>query len=116
MSSSPQELRKAYAECERIARSHYENFPVGSLLIPKKHRPHFYALYAFMRTADDYADLPHRSSHEKLKELARWREQLAAIYEGRSIQSPLFLALEETVGRFSLDRTLLERLLDAFEF
>src|SRR5438067_759045 len=70
-------LENAYAECERIARGHYENFPVGSLLIPKALRPHFFALYAFMRTADDFADLRGRNAYEKQSELAQWRENLA---------------------------------------
>ncbi|HXG65692.1 MAG TPA: hypothetical protein VNO70_11340, partial [Blastocatellia bacterium] len=39
----------AYAYCERLARAHYENFPVGSLLIPKPLRKHFYSIYAFAR-------------------------------------------------------------------
>ena len=47
---------EGFAYCERLARSHYENFPVGSLLVPKNRRPHFYSIYAFARTADDFAD------------------------------------------------------------
>ncbi|MGH9834051.1 MAG: squalene/phytoene synthase family protein, partial [Blastocatellia bacterium] len=43
----------AFAYCERMARAHYENFPVGSLLAPKNRRKHVYSIYAFARTADD---------------------------------------------------------------
>ena len=49
-------MRAAYAECERMARAHYENFPVASRLLPAAMRPHVAALYAFARTADDMAD------------------------------------------------------------
>ena len=35
---------------------HYENFPVASVLLPRAMRPHVAALYAFARTADDFAD------------------------------------------------------------
>ena len=55
-------LDQAYEFCRVISMGHYENFPVGSILLPKKIRPHFFALYAFMRTADDFADLPDRNA------------------------------------------------------
>jgi squalene synthase HpnC len=116
MPNTNSDLEKAYAECERIARSHYENFPVGSLLIPKRIRPHFYALYAFMRTADDFADLPHRSIDERLQELSNWRQNLRSSLGHEAATSPIFLALQDTVQTFDLDPSLLHKLLDAFEF
>ena len=51
-------VARAYAHCERLAREHYENFPVASRLLPAAMRPHIAAIYAFARTADDYADEP----------------------------------------------------------
>lgn len=116
MPLSKPELENAYAECERIARGHYENFPVGSLLIPKKLRPHFYALYAFMRSADDFADLSYRSSVERLAALHAWRSHLADIFEDKAISHPIFVALRNTVRQFSLERAYFDRLLDAFDF
>src|SRR5262245_11216384 len=55
-------LRRAWTEaeafdyCSRLTESHYENFPVGSWLMPAKLQPAVHSLYAFMRTADDFAD------------------------------------------------------------
>src|SRR5436189_4421402 len=49
-------LAQAYTACEVLARSHYENFPVASMLLPKAMRPHVAAVYAFARRADDIAD------------------------------------------------------------
>ena len=40
-------LEAAYASCEHAARSHYENFPVASWLVPAPMRKHIAALYAF---------------------------------------------------------------------
>ena len=54
--SIPRALAPAYAHCERIAREHYENFPVASRLLPAAMRPHVAAVYAFARAADDFAD------------------------------------------------------------
>ena len=48
--------RAAYSYCERVARQHYENFPVASFLLPAATRPHIAAVYAFARVADDLAD------------------------------------------------------------
>ena len=49
-------LDAPYAACERLARTHYENFPVASRLLPARMRPHVAAVYAFARVADDIAD------------------------------------------------------------
>ena len=46
----------AYGYCERLARSHYENFTVGSRLIPGDKLRHVYAVYAYCRTVDDLGD------------------------------------------------------------
>lgn len=46
-----------------------ENFPVGSLLISRKLRPHVQAYYNFARVIDDIADSEMLSSEEKVKRL-----------------------------------------------
>ena len=56
MTFSPSRIAGAYAHCEKIARDHYENFPVASLLLPRRKRSHVAAIYAFARQADDFAD------------------------------------------------------------
>ena len=109
-------LTEAYAHCHKIATGHYENFPVGSVLIPRKLRKHFFALYAFMRTADDFADLPNRSSEERLKLLGDWRTKLHSIYKNEVPSDPIFLALQDTVRKFDLTIQPFDLLLDAFEF
>ena len=55
-------LAEAYAACERLAREHYENFPVASRLLPAPMRPHVAAVYAFARVADDFADEGERAA------------------------------------------------------
>lgn len=56
---------EAYAWCRSLATSHYENFPVASLLLPKAMRRHLWAVYAFSRVADDIADEPWTSDATK---------------------------------------------------
>ena len=77
ISSGDARLRAAYAACARLAREHYENFPVASRLLPRPMRPHVAAVYAFARIADDIADegtrVGRRSGSRLLDELRRLR-------------------------------------------
>ena len=69
-------LSRAYAECEALARSHYENFPVASWLLPRPMRPHVAALYAFARVADDIADEGAAPPGERQRDLSAWQGRL----------------------------------------
>lgn len=102
-------LQQAYAACQRLAESHYENFPVASRLMPARLRPHVAAIYAFARTADDFADEPGRKPEERLRLLDEWRRKLH--------EPPVddtFIALHDTIERFDLPIGLFEDLISAF--
>jgi squalene synthase HpnC len=106
----------AYAFCERLAREHYENFPVASWLLPARMRPHVAAIYAFARTADDFADEPGRDAAERLRLLADFREQLfSSVANEPAPRDPLFIALRDTIDRCELPVQLFADLLSAFE-
>lgn len=105
-------LDEAYAFCAHMAQSHYENFPVGSILIPKKIRPHVHAIYAFARTADDFADEPGLKKHERLTELGRWEGHLKSCTQNP--QGPIFVALAHTIQTQDIPVELLSDLLTAF--
>ncbi len=107
-------LTDAYAHCEALARAHYENFPVASILLPVSMRPHIAAIYAFARTADDYADEPGRSSAERLDLLDGWERQLEDAARGEPGASPVFLAVADTMERCGLPVRLFLDLLSAF--
>ena len=107
-------LATAYAHCERLAREHYENFPVASVLLPAHMRPHIAAIYAFARTADDYADEPGRTSPERLTLLDDWEHQLGAAAQGTPGSNPIFVALADTMERCALPAELFTDLLSAF--
>ena len=69
-------LERAYAECGRIARTHYENFPIGSFLLPRRLRRDLAAVYAFARGGDDLAD--EGDPEGRLARLAAYEERLLA--------------------------------------
>ena len=126
MTAPERRLAAAYAGCEHLARRHYENFPVASRLVPARLRPHVAAVYAFARTADDFADEGSRPPAERLAALDAWSARLAAAAGlpttgrdgGRELLPPetdaIFLALGDTMSRCGLPASLFEDLLSAF--
>jgi squalene synthase HpnC len=96
------------------ATSHYENFPVGSFLLPAGIRPSVAALYGFARYADDVADEGAASPAQRLAELARLREAIAGGTAGTPQAPAVVRRLEPHISRHRLDRALLLDLLSAF--
>jgi squalene synthase HpnC len=101
-------LEAAYQFCACLARSHYENFTVASWLMPAAMRKHMYAIYAYARMADDFADEDHDP-----RKLDEWERQLNLAYAG-SPRHPVFVALADTVHRFDIPREPFADLLVAF--
>ncbi len=113
------DLAAAYEHCARLARAHYENFPVASRLLPRDARPHVAAVYAFARGADDLADEGSSSLDERLAALARWGGWLHEAAEGGSAagagaDAPVFVAVAATARACRLPLSLLDDLLSAF--
>ena len=114
-------LEEAYAACARLAREHYENFPVASRLLPPAMRPHVAAVYAFARVADDFADEGSRTVEERHRLLDRWLTLLrrCAIDGGggevtETGAAQVFLALGNSIRACHLPLSLFEDLLSAF--
>jgi phytoene synthase len=103
----------AFAYCERLARRHYENFPVGSWLLPAGQRRHVYSLYAFARTADDFADEGDDPPESRLAALDDWGRRLEGCYRGEA-DHPIFIALAQTAKELDLPAHLFRDLLSAF--
>ncbi|HKY62727.1 MAG TPA: squalene synthase HpnC [bacterium] len=104
----------AFRYCERLARTHYENFPVGSVLIPQKLRPYVWSIYAFARRADDLADEAF-PDEERLPALEAWQGLLEKTQRG-NVNHPVFLALKETIRQFDIPLQLLKDLITAFKW
>ena len=108
-------LDVAYGHCAEIAARHYENFPVASRLLPRGMRPHIAAIYAFARTADDFADDESRDADERLSLLREWRAKLRRTVAGQIETDPVFIALGATIKGRNLPVKLFEDLISAFE-
>lgn len=101
-----------YRYCEALVRSRHHNYPVASMFARSELRKHIFALFAFARVADDFAD---ELAYEgrRARELDRWEEQLHLAYRGHA-EHPVFVALAETVDKFSLPITEFTELMSGF--
>src|SRR5262249_26486171 len=115
---SPEAVQKTYTSDEGraytrwLATHHYENFHVVSFLLPKRLHQDFYNVYAFCRWSDDLGD-ELGDTAESLQWLAWWHEQLEAMYAGRAAH-PVFVALRETIERYSIPQQPFPNLIRAF--
>lgn len=94
---------------------HYENFPVGSLALPRRLRRPVHAIYAFARTADDIADEGDADEAARLAGLDALRRELDRMAAGDAPQSALMQRLHhEAVQPFALPLEPFYDLLSAF--
>ena len=115
-------IADAYAVCTQMAKTHYENFPVGKL-VPREMQKHVHAVYAFARYADDLADEGYAGAREDGRDVMTPAERLAALddWEHQLLSTPgtpglhpIFLALHETIRELDLPTSLFTDLLSAF--
>jgi squalene synthase HpnC len=103
----------AYAHCTRIARTHYENFTVGSWLLPRRLRRDLAAVYAFARGGDDLAD--EGPGEGRLARLDAWEAKLVACAaDPAAVSDPVFVALGHTIATHALPLAPFQDLLRAF--
>ena len=111
-------LDRAYGACAQLARDHYENFPVASVLIPKRMRRAVAAVYAFARRADDFADEPGFAVEERLRLLDDWRQRLlraaAGVTPSTTPEDLIFVAVADAMRVHDLPVALFDDLLSAF--
>ena len=105
-------LDEARAYCERLAKTHYENFSVATRFLPKRLRQHFYNVYAYCRISDDLGDEV-GNPQQSLELLDQWETELDACYAG-SPKHPVFVALAETVQQCGIPKHEFSDLLIAF--
>lgn len=112
LADAPVSLSQAEFFCRKLAKSHYENFLVATVFLPRRLRRPFFNVYAFCRTADDLAD---ESSCPEIatQELDRFQQLLDEAYFGRP-SGEIFVALANTAAQFDLPQEPFNRLLIAF--
>lgn len=102
-------LASAYEWCRRYTRARGENFTVVSWFLPRRLRPHFFALYSFCRYTDDLGD---EAEGDRLALLDAWEAELRACVRGERSR-PLFVALGATIDVCAIPEELFLRLIEA---
>jgi len=93
------ELEAADAYCRLLANRHYENFTVASRILPGRIRRDLARIYGFCRTTDDLGD---ESGDQGRARLERWRDEVAALFDGRLPVHPVLFALRHTIAEKQL--------------
>ncbi len=107
------DLASAQAFTRHLAHTHYENFSVVTVLVPKGLRQDFCNIYAFCRIADDLGDeLGDRQLSSEW--LVRFADRTRAAYNGDHTNN-VFLALSDTIRRHDIPIHPFLDLIDAFE-
>lgn len=97
-----------------MTEKHYENFPVASLMLPRRLRKPVSLIYAFARAADDFADEGDLADDERIRLLGTFRLELDRISGGIPPESALFRELAVIIEQYGLPVELFSDLLDAF--
>jgi len=105
---------KTCRECSQLITKRYStSFSMGIRVFDRRFRPPIYAIYGFVRFADEIVDTFHHTDKANL--LNRFREDTyQAIEEGISL-NPVLHAFQETVHEYQIERELIDAFLDSME-
>jgi squalene synthase HpnC len=95
--------------------NHYENFPVASILLPKKLRPAVEAIYTFARSADDLADEGDADAPQRIAALTAYEAELDKIGRGQASEPAIFTRLAQVIAQYQLPLQPFYDLLSAFK-
>ncbi|MCB0662134.1 MAG: phytoene/squalene synthase family protein [Saprospiraceae bacterium] len=101
-------------ECSKLITNRYStSFSLGIRVFDKRFRGPIYAIYGFVRFADEIVDTFH--GHDKKGLLDRFREETWRAIEEKISLNPVLHAFQETVHQYHIERTLIEAFLDSME-
>ncbi len=119
----PDLLRTSIDHCRRVTRQQAKNFYYGLMLTPQPKRSSLYAIYAWMRAADDLADEP-GDTQDKISRLETFRRQTATAIDPVSLPSdgatdsrhnshdPIWPALRKTVIDYQIPHAYFHAMID----
>lgn len=102
------------AECSKITTKRYStSFTWGIYLLDKKLRPSIYAIYGFVRFADEIVDTFH--TYDKKYLLSKFKKDcFEAIELGISL-NPVLNSFQKVVNEFNVDHELIQLFLNSME-
>lgn len=101
-------------EIARQVRDASTSFYGAMRILPRARREAIFAVYAFCRTVDDIADEEALAVGERIRQLARWREEIAALYAGKPTNT-ISRALVAPTAEFGLNQADFIAVIDGME-
>jgi phytoene synthase len=96
-------MAAALGHCREVTRNRARNFYYGLKLSPEPQRSALYAVYAWMRAADDIVDgMANAPAGATMSQLDDFRAATDAALAGRPGDAPLWIGLAHTAERFRL--------------
>jgi phytoene synthase len=108
-------LRAAYGACRRMQRRHDPTFYWATRRLPREVRPAVYALYGFLRGADQLVDGPRRAAtpDARLRALDAWQAELEGGLASGSCEHPVIAAVVDAGIRHELPMSELSVYMDS---
>lgn len=107
------DLQAAFQRCAAMTRKRARNFYYGLKLLPEPQRSALYAVYAWMRRADDLVDGSERGPGQTRQRIEAFRAATASALDGQPVENdPVLVALAHTATRFRLPAEHLHAMLD----
>lgn len=103
----------AYKVSKMVTEKYSTSFSLGILALKPKIRPAVYAVYGYVRLADEIVDSFHSYDQEQLLERLKF-ETWQALKEGISL-NPVLQSFQETVNLYSIDHKLIEQFLHSMD-
>lgn len=101
-------------ECSKVITTRYStSFSMGIRIFDKKFRAPVYAIYGFVRFADEIVDTFH--DHPKAELLQRFRRETYCAIKERISLNPVLHAFQQTVHRYKIEMELIDAFLDSME-
>lgn len=105
---------KVSIRCSRITTNIYStSFSLGIFCLGKELRDPIYAIYGFVRFADEIVDTFH--DHDKTTLLARFKEDTYRAIREKISLNPILHSFQDTVNRFHIEDELIEQFLHSME-
>ncbi|MEM8836037.1 MAG: phytoene/squalene synthase family protein [Planctomycetota bacterium] len=107
-------LQDAYASCAEIVRARARNFYYGLRLTPEPKRSAIYAVYAWMREADDIADDPGLSQADRDERFGAFEALTERLLDGGNAPAdagPCWTAMRDAIDRYAIDPEDLRKLI-----
>lgn len=103
----------SYEVSKRTTKKYSTSFSLGILALKPSIRPAIYAIYGYVRLADEIVDSFH--DFDKAKLLNRFKKETALALEEKIALNPLLQSFQETVHKYSIDKVLIDQFLHSME-